>query len=78
MAAYQDCLTAANQCQSQIARIAEKGSLPERYCLLLEELRVEALRQTERVQPSIAHVQTSTQVDKINATSLDSGLSSEL
>ena len=34
--------------------MAEKGSLPERYCLVLEELRVETLRQTERTRPPTA------------------------
>lgn len=39
-------LAAAIQCQSHISRFAEKGSLSERYFLVLEELRIEALRQT--------------------------------
>ncbi|KAF5007415.1 hypothetical protein FDECE_6263 [Fusarium decemcellulare] len=43
---YTNYLSAAIQCQSHIATIAEKGSLSERYCLVLEELRVEAVRQT--------------------------------
>jgi hypothetical protein len=41
-------MLAAVQCQSQISSIAEKGSLLERYCLLLEELHLEAIRQTDR------------------------------
>lgn len=49
---YRDYFSAASRCQSHISCIAEKGSLSERYCLLLEELRVEALRQTERLHPS--------------------------
>jgi hypothetical protein len=49
---YREYLSAATRCQSQISAMAEKGSLPERYCLVLEELRNEALRQTERVHPS--------------------------
>ncbi|KAJ5984707.1 hypothetical protein N7481_006806 [Penicillium waksmanii] len=42
---YAKYFSAASRCQSHIAAIAEKGSLSERYCLVLEELRVEALRQ---------------------------------
>lgn len=32
--------------------MAEKGSLSERYCLVLQELRVEALRQVKRMHPT--------------------------
>lgn len=39
---------AAEKCQKQIANIAEDGSLTARYCLVLEELRLEAVRQTSR------------------------------
>lgn len=49
---YREYFSAATQCQCQISGIAEKGSLPERYCLLLEELRTEALRQTEHMHSS--------------------------
>lgn len=45
-AGYSEYLAAAIQCQSHISRFAEKGSLSERYFLVLEELRIEALRQT--------------------------------
>ncbi|KAL1899117.1 hypothetical protein Sste5346_003039 [Sporothrix stenoceras] len=45
-AVYSEYLAAAIQCQSHISRFAEKGSLSERYFLVLEELRIEALRQT--------------------------------
>lgn len=41
-------LLAAEKCQKQIANIAEDGSLASRYCLVLEELRSEARRQTSR------------------------------
>jgi len=44
---YNSFLTAASKCQSHLSAIAEKGSLSERYCLVLEELRVETLRQTQ-------------------------------
>lgn len=43
---YQTYLEAADTCQKQISAIAEQGSLTRRYCLVLEELRNEALRQT--------------------------------
>ncbi|KAL5044124.1 hypothetical protein BDW71DRAFT_209534 [Aspergillus fruticulosus] len=47
---YSTYLSAATRCQSHLSAIAEKGSLSERYYLVLEELRVEAMRQTG--QPS--------------------------
>ncbi|RYO92581.1 hypothetical protein DL766_008737 [Monosporascus sp. MC13-8B] len=50
---YSNYFSAATRCQSHISGIAEKGSLSERYCLVLEELRVEALRQAKRMHPSI-------------------------
>jgi len=43
---YSAYFAAATRCQSHLSAIAEKGSLSERYCLVLEELRVEATRQT--------------------------------
>ncbi|KAI0811337.1 transcriptional regulatory protein GAL4 [Xylaria sp. FL0064] len=45
---YDDCFSAASRCQFHLSAIAEKGSLSERYCLVLEELRVEVLRQTRQ------------------------------
>lgn len=42
---YGEYLSAAIQCQSQISSIAEEGSLLDRYRHLLEELRIEAVRQ---------------------------------
>ncbi|KAH9905029.1 transcriptional regulatory protein GAL4 [Xylariomycetidae sp. FL2044] len=46
---YSSYFSAASRCQSHLSAIAEKGSLSERYCLVLEELRVETLRQARRV-----------------------------
>ncbi|KAL2824335.1 hypothetical protein BJY01DRAFT_256479 [Aspergillus pseudoustus] len=46
---YSSYFSAATRCQSHLSAIAEKGSLSERYCLVLEELRVEATRQTRSV-----------------------------
>ncbi|OAQ72002.2 Zn(2)Cys(6) transcription factor [Pochonia chlamydosporia 170] len=45
---YADQFEAAERCQRHISAIAEKGSLSERYWLVLEELRVEVLHQTGR------------------------------
>ncbi|KAL4806730.1 fungal-specific transcription factor domain-containing protein [Aspergillus unguis] len=42
---YRTYLAAATRCQSHLSAIAEKGSLSERYWLVLEELRAEATRQ---------------------------------
>lgn len=50
---YSEYFSAAARCQSHIAAIAEQGSLSDRYCLVLEELRVEALRQVRRMHPSV-------------------------
>ena len=44
---YSQYLSAAIQCQAQISSIAEEGSLLDRYRHLLEELRLEAVRQTD-------------------------------
>ncbi|RGP64009.1 hypothetical protein FLONG3_9708 [Fusarium longipes] len=49
---YTDYFTAATRCQSHMTIMVEKGSLSERYCFLLEELRVEALRQMNRMHSS--------------------------
>ncbi|KAK7429404.1 hypothetical protein QQZ08_003996 [Neonectria magnoliae] len=50
---YSTYFAAAARCQSHISAMAEKGSLSERYCLVLEELRVEALRQAKRMHPGL-------------------------
>lgn len=57
---YSGYLSAATRCQSHISAIAEKGSLSERYCLVLDELRVEALRQTSSTQQHQHQHQTTT------------------
>lgn len=49
---YSSYLSAATRCQSHLSGIAEKGSLSERYCLVLEELRDEATRQTSNLTSS--------------------------
>ncbi|KAM0274877.1 hypothetical protein ACHAQH_007802 [Verticillium albo-atrum] len=50
---YSSYFAAAARCQSHMAIIAQKGSLVERYYLVLEELRVEALCQMKRLHPSL-------------------------
>ncbi|KAM5381609.1 hypothetical protein ACJA88_004684 [Fusarium oxysporum] len=50
---YSEYFTAAARCQSHMSTMVEKGSLSERYCFLLEELRVEALRQVNRMHPNV-------------------------
>lgn len=50
---YSEYFTAAVRCQSHMSTMVEKGSLSERYCFLLEELRVEALRQVNRMHPNV-------------------------
>ncbi|CEL03687.1 Putative Finger protein [Aspergillus calidoustus] len=47
---YTTYFTAAERCQRQIFDTSEPGSLTARYCLVLEELRSEALRQIATVQ----------------------------
>ncbi|KAL3489947.1 hypothetical protein BJX62DRAFT_252286 [Aspergillus germanicus] len=47
---YNTYFTAAERCQQQIFDTSEPGSLTARYCLVLEELRGEALRQIATVQ----------------------------
>ncbi|KAL3467931.1 fungal-specific transcription factor domain-containing protein [Aspergillus heterothallicus] len=56
---YTSYFSAATRCQSHLSAIAEKGSLSERYCLVLEELRVEATRQTKSA-PTITTSSTHT------------------
>ncbi|KAH7155972.1 fungal-specific transcription factor domain-containing protein [Dactylonectria macrodidyma] len=49
---YRLYFAAAERCQQQIVDIAEEGTLTARYCLVLEELRAEAARQTAPAQAS--------------------------
>ncbi len=42
---YRPYLAAAERCQQQIMEVAGEGSLTSRYCVVLEELRAEAVRQ---------------------------------
>lgn len=54
-ATYQVYLDAATKCQTQIAGFAGTESLAHRYCLVLEELRLEAVRHSvERGDASYA------------------------
>ncbi|GAB7366421.1 hypothetical protein MBLNU230_g8218t1 [Neophaeotheca triangularis] len=58
---HNDYLSAATLCQSHISSLADKGSLPERYCLLLEELRSETVRTRSDHQTPNPATQTTTQ-----------------
>ncbi|KAF6822001.1 fungal specific transcription factor domain-containing protein [Colletotrichum plurivorum] len=53
---YRQYFEAAGLCQDQIANIAEPGSLTSRYCLILDELRAEVVRQTTQHEKNIADV----------------------
>ena len=55
----------AERCQDQIAGMAENGSLAQRYSVVLEELRIEAIKQTQRQQEvqSSAHINSIIQSD---------------
>ncbi|KAI8282153.1 hypothetical protein K4K60_003731 [Colletotrichum sp. SAR11_57] len=53
---WQSYFAAATRCQTQLATLADNESqLAARYCLVLEELRTEALRQTERLHSPPVH-----------------------
>ncbi|KUI53603.1 hypothetical protein VP1G_00981 [Cytospora mali] len=51
---HQNYLWSAIRCQNQLSKIAEEGSLAERYCLVLEELRKEAVHRSEILQANIS------------------------
>ncbi|KUI69372.1 hypothetical protein VM1G_05436 [Cytospora mali] len=51
---HQNYLLSAIRCQTQLSKIAEEGSLAERYCLVLEELRKEAVHRSENLQANIS------------------------
>lgn len=56
------CLDAATRYQSQMSDMAEPGTLPSRYCLVLEELRLEAMGTSRRLvaQPATSKEISST------------------
>ncbi|TVY51141.1 Activator of stress genes 1 [Lachnellula cervina] len=45
---YQSYIDAAKKCQTQISSMAENESLAQRYSVVLEELRLEAVKQTQQ------------------------------
>jgi hypothetical protein len=49
---YRAQYMAAERCQEHIAGMSESGSLAQRYTVVLEELRLEAIKQTQRQQVS--------------------------
>lgn len=56
-ATYQAYLDAATKCQNQIAGFAGTESLAHRYCLVLEELRLEAVRHSAERRDDAAYAQ---------------------
>jgi galactonate dehydratase len=46
---YRKYFEAAAMCQSQISALAERNSLAERYSVVLEELRLEAVKQVQHL-----------------------------
>lgn len=53
---YGAYFSAAARCQSHMSAVAQRGSLLERYCVVLEELRSEALRQMRGWRASVGFV----------------------
>ncbi|KAI1307729.1 transcriptional regulatory protein GAL4 [Xylaria venustula] len=69
---YSSCFAAASRCQSHLSTVAEKGSLSDRYCLVLEKLRIEVLRQTTQAHPpvfSLEELGHRSQLDDLEITS---------
>lgn len=62
---HEKYLRAAMRCQDQIFNIAEKGSLASRYCLVLEELRSEATKQSQLSNSQLQQNQTAA-IDSVN------------
>lgn len=62
---YQPYLKAATRCQDQIHNIAEEGSLSARYCMVLEELRIEAMKQLQRVPTFSTNIQDNWDVNEV-------------
>lgn len=76
---YSQYLSAAIKCQSQIADIAEGGSLLERYRHLLEELRLEAVRQTDLARlPAVDPAAVSTHSALQSTTTTTNDLSGQI
>ncbi|KAL6786778.1 fungal-specific transcription factor domain-containing protein [Trichoderma sp. SZMC 28012] len=65
---YSGYLAAATRCQDQLSNLTEDGSLIARYCLVLEELRLEALRQTKQGQLNNARSPTQRQTTAMTNT----------
>jgi hypothetical protein len=67
---YQIYLEAAIRCQGQLSKITRSGSLVARYCLVLEELRLETLIRAENAPAP-------TTFDQENPTAVEAGIMSE-
>ncbi|OAL43903.1 hypothetical protein IQ07DRAFT_616065 [Pyrenochaeta sp. DS3sAY3a] len=62
--------SAGMKCQRQLESVSESDCLARRYCLVLEELRVEALRQTSRLsEPAVTPVNPATDTPPANTAS---------
>lgn len=62
--------SAGMKCQRQLESVSESDCLARRYCLVLEELRVEALRQTSRLsEPAVTPVNPATDTPSANTAS---------
>lgn len=75
---YASYLAAAVVCQGQIARLAESGWLTQRYSLVLEELRLVTLQQTEALQPTSVDAQGAGLPNGVNYNNPNNGLPTDL
>ncbi|KAL3469086.1 fungal-specific transcription factor domain-containing protein [Aspergillus californicus] len=75
-AAYQTYFDAAVRCQSQLSRIMPGDSLLARYCMVLEELRLEAIKRTEENQspPQATQETTPAETDTLSVENINSVL----
>jgi len=69
---YQRYLDAAIRCQSQLSNISGPDSLVARYCLVLEELRLEVLRSPDGAQGQFFSDQEGTMAFDMGAISEES------
>ena len=51
---WRESFLAAEKCQAQLSSFVEKTSFPQRYGIVLEELRLEAVKQTQKGQSAEA------------------------
>jgi hypothetical protein len=69
---YRVYFNAAAKCQGQISALADSGSLAQRYSLVLEELRLEAIKQIQQqLEPQDRSAMNSTLRTNFSDTQLD-------